>query len=147
MVSVLFPRDGSQYRRKTKPAAGTAVGRLSKGNVLSPRLPERTPAGLPSCHPSNPSDVTHSWYKLNATGLNSQQLHCFTPTGDPGQGFYRCMCRSADAAPFGLEYQACCPNLLLLLHQAEQQHRSTGAGETCTVRSFFIIPPCQSGTL
>lgn len=79
VVSVLFPRDGSQYRRRTKTAAGTAVGRLSKGNAPSPRLPAGTPAGLPSCHPSGPSDVIHSWYKLSATGLISQQLHSVSP--------------------------------------------------------------------
>lgn len=74
----------------------------------------------------------------SATGLTSQQLHCFTPMGDLGQGDYGnvqvCWCR------------ACQPDLLLLPQPAEQQHRSTGAGETCTVRSFFIILPCQSGT-
>lgn len=74
----------------------------------------------------------------SATGLTSQQLHCFTPMEDLGQGDYGnvqvCWCR------------ACQPDLLLLPQPAEQQHRSTGAGETCTVRSFFIILPCQSGT-
>lgn len=74
----------------------------------------------------------------SATGLTSQQLHCFTPMEDLGQGDYGnvqvCWCR------------ACQPDLLLLPQPAEQQHRSTGAGETCTVRSFFIILLCQSGT-
>lgn len=90
-----------------------------------------------SCHCSSPSKATCSQYKCH-TGLTSQQLHCFTPMEDLGQGDYGnvqvCWCR------------ACQPDLLLLPQPAEQQHRSTGAGETCTVRSFFIILPCQSGT-
>ena len=45
VVSVLFPRDGSQYSRKKKTAAGTAAGRLSRGNALSLCLP----ACLPAC--------------------------------------------------------------------------------------------------
>lgn len=146
VFSGLFPMDGSHYSRNTKPVAVTAAGRLSRGTAPSPCLPVGSLARLPACHHLCPCAVTRSRYKWSATGLISQQLHCFTPTGDPGQGDCGRMSRSADAAPFSEERRDCRPDLLPL-HQPERRHRSTGAGETCTVRRFFfIIPPCQSGT-
>lgn len=105
-VSVLFPRDGYLYSRKTKPVSGSTVGRLSRGNALPPCLPACLPASLQGawqsclCHLLSLGGVTHFQYKLSATGLISQQLHCFTRMEDPGQGNYRWVCESSDAAPF-----------------------------------------------
>ena len=143
VVSALFPRDGSQYSRETKPAAGTAAGRLSRGNAL------------PACgKPGRAAFVP--WLESRQSDLLSVQIKCYWADVAATAPFHP----DGRSRPRGLQVNVqvcwCCsfrlgaPSLhpdLLLLHWVEQQHRSTRAGETCTVRNFFIILPCQSGTL
>lgn len=70
--------------RKTKPVSGISVAGLAEAMHS---------ACLQSClcHQSSLGDVTHSQYKLSATGLILQQPCCFTQMGDPGQRNYRWM--------------------------------------------------------
>lgn len=86
VVSALFRRDGS-LQQENKACVWHLCGRLSRGNALC------LPACLQSClcHQSSLGDVTHSQYKLSATGLILQQPCCFTQMGDPGQRNYRWM--------------------------------------------------------